>query len=125
MYWNKWDVGKRGEEVAKEYLLSKGYKILKVHYKKRYGEIDIIAEDNIKVIFVEVKAKYLRGGYKNEGEMVLLDRVGKRKIENLQRLAEEFLQEYNISDKEVRFDIIMVYFFNKEKYFLEHLEDAI
>jgi len=48
--------GKKGEDAATDYLLSKGYQILKTNYRSRFGEIDIVARDADTVIFVEVKS---------------------------------------------------------------------
>lgn len=50
--------GKQGEDIAVKYLQKNGYKILdrNFHYSK-YGEIDIIAYKNLKIIAVEVKAR--------------------------------------------------------------------
>src|SRR5438046_1996750 len=36
-------IGKKGEEIAVQFLKKKGYKILEVNFHKQYGEIDIIA----------------------------------------------------------------------------------
>ena len=50
--------GKQGEDIAAEYLQKNGYKILErnFHFSK-YGEIDIIAIKNFKIIAIEVKAR--------------------------------------------------------------------
>lgn len=52
-------VGKKGEDLAYEYLKKKGYTILERNYRKQYSEIDIIAltPDKKIVVFVEVKAR--------------------------------------------------------------------
>jgi len=50
-------VGARGEKLAADYLRSQGYKILETNYHSRYGEIDLVAEGDQCVIFVEVKAR--------------------------------------------------------------------
>lgn len=40
--------GKKGEEIAKEYLMNKGYKIIESNkHLSRYSELDIIAMDKI------------------------------------------------------------------------------
>lgn len=52
----KSEVGKLGEDLACEYLLSKGYKIIDRNYRKPWGELDIIAKDPANIlVFVEVK----------------------------------------------------------------------
>jgi len=52
------EIGKYGENLAKEYLIKKGYKIVEMNYKySRYGEIDIIALDKNELCFVEVKTR--------------------------------------------------------------------
>lgn len=49
-------IGKLGEDLACEYLINKGYKIIQRNYLKKWGEIDIIAKDPMNtLVFVEVK----------------------------------------------------------------------
>lgn len=47
----------RGEQLATDYLLKKGYKILERNFRKNYGEIDIIALDGDILVFIEVKTR--------------------------------------------------------------------
>lgn len=49
-------VGRSGEEIACLYLTRKGYRILERNYRRKWGEIDIVAEKDGIVRFVEVKA---------------------------------------------------------------------
>lgn len=49
--------GKLGEEMALKYLECKGYKIIQRNFRTGRGEIDIIAEKNESLIFVEVRTK--------------------------------------------------------------------
>ncbi len=49
--------GNLGENIAKEYLENKGYKIIDQNYKTKYAEIDIIAERKNVLVFVEVRTK--------------------------------------------------------------------
>jgi putative endonuclease len=51
------DFGTQGEQMAKSYLVKKGYKILKTNYRVRNAEVDIIAELGGIVVFVEVKSR--------------------------------------------------------------------
>jgi len=50
-------IGQVGEEIAKEYLEKKGFKILERNYKTKYGETDIIAKCGKELVFVEVRTK--------------------------------------------------------------------
>lgn len=53
----KSEIGKLGENLACEYLKSKGYFILERNFRKPWGELDIIArEGDGTLVFVEVKA---------------------------------------------------------------------
>ncbi len=54
---NNLKTGKRGEEKAREYLEEEGYNIIERNHKNKYGEIDIIAKKNEKLVFVEVRSK--------------------------------------------------------------------
>jgi putative endonuclease len=57
------NVGKIGENMAKDYLEKQGYKILEQNYKTKYAEIDLVAEKTNgflgkpSLIFVEVRTK--------------------------------------------------------------------
>ncbi len=49
--------GEKGEELAALYLTDEGYRIIERNYRCRFGEIDIVAEENDTLVFVEVRAK--------------------------------------------------------------------
>ena len=51
------EIGQLGENIAKEYLEKKGYKILEQNYKNKYAEIDLIAKYKDILVFVEVKTR--------------------------------------------------------------------
>jgi len=59
-------VGELGEDLAREYLEKKGYKILEQNYKNKFAEIDLVCElrkssfakaSEDKLVFVEVRTK--------------------------------------------------------------------
>ena len=52
------EFGNFGESVACGYLESKGYKIVSRNYYVKYGELDIVAENDKVIAFVEVKTRY-------------------------------------------------------------------
>ncbi|MCS7184208.1 MAG: YraN family protein [Patescibacteria group bacterium] len=57
IFLNKMNLGKRAENFVCQYLISKGFEIIKKNWwLKRYGEIDIIARKNNRFYFFEVKS---------------------------------------------------------------------
>lgn len=52
------EIGDKGEKYAEHYLKKHKYKILERNYNARVGEIDIIAENEEKIAFVEVKTRH-------------------------------------------------------------------
>ncbi len=48
--------GALGEDIARQFLERKGFKVIEMNYRKPWGEIDIIALKNNEVRFIEVKA---------------------------------------------------------------------
>ena len=49
--------GRCGEAVAFNYLIENNYKILNTNFSCKLGEIDIIAQKDDYIVFVEVKAR--------------------------------------------------------------------
>ena len=55
---DKKELGKKGEELAKDFLLKRGFKILEMNRRfSRFCEVDIIADDKGTLVFVEVKTR--------------------------------------------------------------------
>jgi putative endonuclease len=48
-------VGKLGESIAKRFLMRKGYRIIAKNYSRKWGEIDLIAQNGEFLNFIEVK----------------------------------------------------------------------
>ena len=49
------NIGQEGEDTATNYLVEKGYTILIRNFRTNFGEIDIIAQHNEYIVFIEVK----------------------------------------------------------------------
>ncbi|ACI22018.1 MULTISPECIES: YraN family protein [Thermodesulfovibrio] len=106
------ELGKEGEKLAIDYLLTKGYKILEKNFRTPFGEIDIIAKDGNFIVIIEVKRR-------------LSDKFGKPELSvnytKQQKLKKLALYYISMLKKEypVRFDVIAI---NDKK--IEHIENA-
>jgi len=52
---NTREIGSKYEDKSVEILIKNSYKVLERNYQNRFGEIDIIAEKNKEIVFIEVK----------------------------------------------------------------------
>ncbi|MFC1649848.1 YraN family protein [Patescibacteria group bacterium] len=100
-------LGAKAENLAKKLLQNKGYNVIHSNFYTKYGEIDLIAEKENTLVFVEVKArKDTRKGYPEES-------VNRRKVENIKKAAHLFTKKYNLPHKEFRIDVISI-IYNEE-----------
>lgn len=99
---NRQHLGRKGEELAAEYLKKKNYKILCRNYKCRLGEIDIVAKDSVDLVFVEVKTR------SNTTFGSPAAAVTTRKQHQVIKVAQLYLQEHKLEESPVRFDVVSV-----------------
>ena len=117
---NQKRTGDWGEDQAAEYLQGKRYQIITRSYRSRYGEIDLIAADDVFIAFVEVKTR------KDAGFAEAREFVDLRKMERIRATAEMWLSEHEI-ELQPRFDVIEIYApfgADTKKPEIRHLEDA-
>ena len=96
-------IGNDGEFRASEYLLQHGYTIIARNWRTRRGEIDIIAEKEDILVFVEVKT--LPSG----DSLTLAHELGKQKQKRISETAKCFLvNNRKYSKNYIRFDVIVV-----------------
>ena len=96
--------GVAGENAAAEYLVNNGYLIICRNYKPYKQEVDIIAEKDQYIVFVEVKTRreVCNSRYGRPASAVTA-----KKRANLAQAAQCFIRNFP-SDKFYRFDIIEV-----------------
>ncbi|MCQ4035819.1 YraN family protein [Kaistella montana] len=111
------DFGKLAEDLAAEFLVKKGYKILARNFHFQKLEIDIVAEFHEMIIVAEVKARSYTTVIEPQ------EAVTKGKIKSIVSCADFFMRERNI-DKEVRFDIITIVPDSDGVMQITHIEDA-
>jgi putative endonuclease len=95
-------LGKYGEDLACGELERRGYAIIERRYRRRGGELDIIARDGQTTVFVEVKARDGR----DFGEAV--EAVTRRKRCRMKHVAIDYLMRNDLLDTRCRFDVVAI-----------------
>lgn len=97
-------LGKTGEDLACQELERRGYAILARRYRRRGGELDIVARDGPTLVFVEVKAREGRA-FGEASEAVT--RLKQRKITEV---AVEYMVRHHLTGCPCRFDVVSIHF---------------
>jgi putative endonuclease len=95
-------LGKVGEELACLELERRGYAILARRYRRRGGEVDVVAEDDGTIVFVEVKAR--EGVACGDGA----EAVTPIKQRRIAQVAVEYLVRHHLSSRPCRFDVVSI-----------------
>ena len=111
--------GRYGEELARTYLESANYKIITTNWRCSLGEIDIIAQKDNTLIFVEVRSRHA------ETTESSFESVNKRKQTKLATLANAYINTYNLDEMVWRIDVIGVAIPHNGRAIIEHIEDAL
>lgn len=107
------EIGELGEIATANFLKKNGFEIVNRNYRKKWGELDIVAKKKDKIHFVEVKTvtrhsidgKFpeIKNDYKPE------DNMHPWKVKRLQRAIQTFILEKLNGDPEWQFDLACVY----------------
>ena len=97
-------LGEIGENLACDELQRRGYAIVARRYRRRGGEIDIVATDGPTVVFVEVKT---RAGVEFGGGA---DAITWTKRRRMTAIATDFLARHGLADRPCRFDVVAIGF---------------
>ncbi len=111
------ELGHRGEEEAQRYLEEKGYRIIEQNWRYRGYEIDIVAETDDWIVFVEVKTRST-DAYGNPEDF-----IDNRRINRLTRAGHHYLMKNKI-DKDWRFDVIAILWGDGDTFSIKHFDDA-
>ena len=94
--------GDAGEGRAVAWLGEKGYRILERNYRIPSAEIDIIAERNGTVVFVEVK--YRRSSAFGDP----FEAVNPKKQAKIVRAAQHYVAKHGLEGRDLRFDVVSI-----------------
>lgn len=106
---NNQTTGRWGEQVAEEFLIKKGYKLVGRNIRTASGELDLVVEKDGTLVFVEVKTRTGYGfGFPEES-------VTDIKKEHILSAAQEFLENREEVDNDWRVDVIAINVDHKSK----------
>ncbi len=94
-------LGLEGEALALGYLCAKGYRHLQSRYKTRWGEIDLVMQDDDMLVFVEVK--YRQKGQYGDG----IRAIRPDKLSRWLKACEEYLVLHD-TDSALRLDVVEI-----------------
>lgn len=98
------------ENLAKQYLMQKGFIFLKLRYKTPHGEIDLVMQDQDTIVAVEVKYRK-----KLEDSHYAISERQKKRIENALLY---YLQEHNQDSAFLRFDVVLLSLQNEIQHYV-------
>ncbi|AZJ32820.1 putative endonuclease [Tenacibaculum mesophilum] len=110
------ELGKKGEQLAIDYLVKNGYTIVEKNYCFQKAEVDIIAQKKDVLVVIEVKTRST--SYFGNPQ----DFVNSKKIKLLVTAIDNYVNERGL-DVEIRFDIIAI-IKQRNEFVIEHIEDA-
>ena len=119
-------IGEIGENIAVKFLVKHGFSILDRNYTKKWGEIDIIAEKDTRLYFIEVKSvsretlnTFIPKSFNSSDERYQYrpeDNMHPWKLKRLSRTIQTYLLSKRIPDeKEWQVDLFVVYLSQKER----------
>lgn len=108
-------IGSKGEDLAAEYLVTKGYSISDRNWRSGHYELDIVAYHSNRIVFVEVKTR-------TNPDEDPVEAIDHRKAMRIVRAAMAYIEAYDINH-EPQFDIIAINF-ESDSPKIEHIPDA-
>lgn len=112
------ELGRMGESAGARYLDARGYTILHRNWRCEAGEVDIIAQDEHYLIFVEVKTRRTNE-LGSPAEAVTSER---RK--RYERIASHYLHAAECDFMPIRFDVLSIEASPDNKAYIRHYLDA-
>ena len=110
------ELGKKGEDLAVDFLIKNNYQILRRNYRFEKAEVDILAQKNKTLVAVEVKTRTTRDFGDPE------EFLKPKQIQNIVKAVNEYVIENDI-DLDIRFDVIAIVS-DENSTEIEHIEDA-
>ncbi len=109
-------IGEIGENAAVKFLVKHDFLILERNYTKKWGEIDIIAEKDNKLYFVEVKSvSHNNVTHETLDKYNPEDNMHPWKLKRMARTIQTYLLDKRLDEKEWQVDLFVVFLNLKDK----------
>lgn len=112
------ELGRRGEDLAVDYLRGTGLVVLSRNWRCRDGEIDVVATDSRQLVVCEVKTRSGTGF----GEPA--ESVSRQKAARIRRVTQAWLAAHQVRWCEIRFDVVAIVAPPGGEVILQHYESA-
>jgi len=113
------ELGRRGEQVAAEWLTERGYRVVDRNWRCATGELDLVLRFGTSLVFAEVKTRSsLDFGHPFEA-------ITAAKGARLRRLAVEWCREHSPGSGDIRIDAVAVTDAWSEEPRVEHLAGVV
>lgn len=114
-----WELGQNGEELAADYLMKQGYRILHRNWNLHKGcELDIVATKDNQLHFIEVKTRSRVSDIYGRPEQAIND----AKLRNIVRAIYRYQNIYHL-DMEMHIDAIGVVYHSEQDYTINFMPD--
>ncbi|MGQ9887047.1 MAG: YraN family protein [Aggregatilineales bacterium] len=113
------ELGRLGEQIAAQYLMQRGYTLLASNWRCKNGEIDLVAQRDSGIVFVEVRTR------RAASVDPAFESITPRKRERLLAAIHAYLAETGLENENWRVDIIAVAIRHSRPPVVEHLEDGL
>ena len=114
----KQQFGQKSEALAVEVLKSEGYAIITTNWHCALGELDIVAQKDGVLVFVEVRSRH------SHTTETALSSIDNKKRKKLYGAALTYLAEHDLGDAAWRIDVIAIAMPRSGRPLIEHVEDA-
>jgi putative endonuclease len=112
--------GNQGEEIAANFLIARGFRVLERNFRCKGGEVDIIARDpgDKSLVFIEVKAR------RSLAYGVPQLAVTAFKQRQISKAALTWLSKNRLHDQNARFDVIAILLHTDGLHAIDHIKNA-
>ena len=99
---NRRALGARGESLASEWYVARGYTVLDRNWRTRHGELDLVLEHRQVIVFCEVKTRT------TDAFGAGVEAVNREKQMRIRRLAGQWLDAHDRAHRGLRFDVVSI-----------------